>query len=65
MNALESAARGDRYRTIAAEVRAASTVITFEETRSTMLRLAEAYDEAADRLEQRHTDCSRLQMDGR
>jgi hypothetical protein len=62
MDGLESVARGDRYRTIAAEVRAASRVITFEETRSTMLRLAEAYDEAADRLEQRRADGHRLQM---
>ncbi|HTI88374.1 MAG TPA: hypothetical protein VL966_17360 [Alphaproteobacteria bacterium] len=48
-----SATRGDRYRAIAAEVRAASRTITFEETRATMLRLADAYDQAADRIEER------------
>jgi hypothetical protein len=42
----------DRYRRMAEEVRAAARTITYEETRATMLRLANAYEEAAIKLEQ-------------
>ncbi|MGE5537211.1 MAG: hypothetical protein ACM30I_01230 [Gemmatimonas sp.] len=43
--------RADRCRAIAADVRSASCAITFPDSRATMLRLAQAYDDEADRLE--------------